>query len=123
MSGPSGVGTNKRIEIHPDHQGQGIGSQLVRDLLDQAATSDRSVVLDVFSINHRAQSLYQRLGFTPDTSRDPRQHQNQNDGKTQSHPQVLTISQASAPDPYRAPPLLPATTGCTAEHFGHNVEP
>jgi GNAT superfamily N-acetyltransferase len=60
-----------RIEIQPDHQGHGIGSQLVGDLLDQAATSNRSVVLDVFSINHRAQSFYHRLGFTPDGPREP----------------------------------------------------
>lgn len=53
-----------RIEIHPDHQGHGIGTRLVSALLDEARQSDQDLVLDVLAVNHRAQDLYQRLGMT-----------------------------------------------------------
>lgn len=56
-----------RIEIHPSHQGQGIGSQIMQDLLDQAAINGQPIVLDVLAANQRAQALYQRLGFTETT--------------------------------------------------------
>jgi GNAT superfamily N-acetyltransferase len=52
-----------RIEIHPDHQGRGIGSRLIRGLLDEARGQDRPVVLDVLVVNRRAHALYRRLGF------------------------------------------------------------
>ena len=53
-----------RIEIHPGHQGHGIGTRLVSALLDEARQSDQDLVLDVLAVNHRAQDLYQRLGMT-----------------------------------------------------------
>ncbi|GAA1015773.1 hypothetical protein STXM2123_5687 [Streptomyces sp. F-3] len=52
-----------RIEIHPAHQGRGIGSRLIRDLLDQARRQGQDLTLDVLVVNHRAQSLYRRLGL------------------------------------------------------------
>jgi GNAT superfamily N-acetyltransferase/uncharacterized damage-inducible protein DinB len=52
-----------RIEIHPDHQGRGIGGQLIRTLLTEAASHDRPVILDVLAVNQRAHALYRRLGF------------------------------------------------------------
>jgi GNAT superfamily N-acetyltransferase len=52
-----------RIEIHPDYQGQGIGTRLIGTLADEARAKEQDLVLDVLTVNHRAQALYQRLGF------------------------------------------------------------
>jgi ribosomal protein S18 acetylase RimI-like enzyme len=52
-----------RIELHPDYQGQGIGSRLIRRLLHEAAARRQPLTLDVLTANPRAQQLYQRLGF------------------------------------------------------------
>jgi len=43
-----------RIEIHPDHQGSGIGSRLIGALVDEARKDGQDVVLDVLAINRRA---------------------------------------------------------------------
>jgi ribosomal protein S18 acetylase RimI-like enzyme len=53
-----------RIEICPDHQGHGIGSRLISALADEARQKGQDLVLDVLTVNHRAQALYQRLGMT-----------------------------------------------------------
>jgi ribosomal protein S18 acetylase RimI-like enzyme len=53
-----------RIEILPDCQGRGIGTQLVGALIREAAQNGQELVLEVLTVNHRAQSLYQRLGLT-----------------------------------------------------------
>ncbi|MQA96050.1 MAG: divalent cation tolerance protein CutA [Streptosporangiales bacterium] len=52
-----------RIEVHPDHQGRGIGARLVRSLLDEAARDGKELALDVLDVNERAQALYRRLGL------------------------------------------------------------
>ena len=52
-----------RVEIHPDHQGHGIGTCLVSALLDEARQNGKALALDVLAVNHRAQDLYQRLGL------------------------------------------------------------
>jgi ribosomal protein S18 acetylase RimI-like enzyme len=52
-----------RIEIHPDHQGGGIGTRLISALIDEAGQKGQDLVLDVLTVNHRAQALYQRLGM------------------------------------------------------------
>jgi ribosomal protein S18 acetylase RimI-like enzyme len=52
-----------RIEIHPDHQGRGIGTRLIRALLDEAQQEGHDLVLDVLTVNRRAQALYFRLGL------------------------------------------------------------
>ena len=51
------------VEIHPDHQGSGIGSAIVRQVIADADRRGRPVELDVLNVNTRAQALYRRLGF------------------------------------------------------------
>jgi ribosomal protein S18 acetylase RimI-like enzyme len=52
-----------RIEIRPDWQGRGIGSAVIRSLMQEAASSGRALTLDVLHGNDRARALYERLGF------------------------------------------------------------
>jgi ribosomal protein S18 acetylase RimI-like enzyme len=52
-----------RIEIHPHHQGRGVGGRIIKALLDEARQQDQDLVLDVLANNHRAQALYRRLGL------------------------------------------------------------
>jgi ribosomal protein S18 acetylase RimI-like enzyme len=52
-----------RIEIHPDYQCRGIGTRLISALIDEATQRDQDLVLDVLTVNNRAQALYQRLGL------------------------------------------------------------
>jgi protein-S-isoprenylcysteine O-methyltransferase Ste14/GNAT superfamily N-acetyltransferase len=52
-----------RIEVDPRYQGRGIGTRLIRALLDEADHAGQDLVLDVLTVNHRAQALYQRLGM------------------------------------------------------------
>lgn len=51
------------IEIVPGCQCQGIGTQLIQDLLERAAQRSICVQLQVLKVNLRAQALYERLGF------------------------------------------------------------
>jgi ribosomal protein S18 acetylase RimI-like enzyme len=51
------------IEILPEYQQQGIGSQVIRGLLEQANRQSKPVALQVLKVNIRARNLYQRLGF------------------------------------------------------------
>lgn len=53
----------ERIEIHPDHQGRTIGTQIIQALLDEGAYRKQFVTLDVLAVNHRARAFYRRLGF------------------------------------------------------------
>jgi ribosomal protein S18 acetylase RimI-like enzyme len=53
-----------RIEIHPNHQGQGIGTHLIGALVEEARGKGQDLVLEVLSVNLRAQALYRRLGLT-----------------------------------------------------------
>lgn len=50
------------IALLPDYRGSGIGTALIRELLDEAAETSRPVRLQVYR-NNPAQRLYQRLGF------------------------------------------------------------
>lgn len=53
-----------RIEIHPGHQSQGIGTRIISALLAEAARTGQDLVLDVLTVNRRARALYERLGLT-----------------------------------------------------------
>jgi len=50
------------IALLPEYRGQGLGTQLMQDLLDEARTSGKAVRLHVERFNP-AYRLYQRLGF------------------------------------------------------------
>lgn len=50
------------VGVHPDAQGQGIGSALLRPILDRCDTDDIPAYLEATSAGNRA--LYERLGFT-----------------------------------------------------------
>jgi len=52
-----------RIEIHPDYQGRGFGTRLIRALLEEAGQRGQDLVLDVLAVNQRAQALYRRVGL------------------------------------------------------------
>jgi ribosomal protein S18 acetylase RimI-like enzyme len=54
------------IAILSDHQGSGIGTQVVRDLQAKALIEDKRVLLRVDKTNHRAIVFYKKLGFVID---------------------------------------------------------
>ena len=60
-----------RIGIRPDRQGQGIGTTVLRRLLEQAHEAGKAVSLHVFEINP-AREPYRSLGFTTSSERDGR---------------------------------------------------
>jgi ribosomal protein S18 acetylase RimI-like enzyme len=53
-----------RIEVHPDYQGRGIGTRLISALAGEARQAGQALVLEVLAVNHRARTLYERLGMT-----------------------------------------------------------
>lgn len=52
-----------QIEILPEHQGKGIGTAVIRSLMERADDEGKPVVLNVFRVNTSARRLYERLGF------------------------------------------------------------
>jgi len=51
------------IQIWPQHQGTGIGTQLLCDVIDHARQQGRDVVLSTGLMNFGAATLFRRLGF------------------------------------------------------------
>ena len=51
-----------QLQIAPEYQGQGVGSHLVKDIIDKASQEGAVVSLSVLK-NNPAQGLYERLGF------------------------------------------------------------
>jgi ribosomal protein S18 acetylase RimI-like enzyme len=57
--------------IHPDHQGHGIGRDVLHRLCRTARAHGATTVhLEVATDNDRALNLYTRLGFLPVTTED-----------------------------------------------------
>ena len=52
------------IALAPAFRGQGIGTELLRELMSEAAASARSLSIHV-EMNNPARRLYERLGFEP----------------------------------------------------------
>ena len=51
------------LQLLPAHQGRGLGTRVVRDLMAEAASSGRGFGLSVEKDNPRARALYERLGL------------------------------------------------------------
>jgi RimJ/RimL family protein N-acetyltransferase len=51
------------LQLLPAHQGRGLGTRIVRDLVAEAAASGRGFGLSVEKDNPRARALYERLGL------------------------------------------------------------
>jgi ribosomal protein S18 acetylase RimI-like enzyme len=62
------------IQISPQHQNEGIGTQLLRDTIDRAQTQSKKVVLATGLQNNRAFQLYLRLGFRHVRQTDTHNH-------------------------------------------------
>lgn len=54
----------QRIYVHPDCHGQGVGKMLANELEDMARKQEfRYMWLGVWEENHKAQKVYERLGY------------------------------------------------------------
>ena len=51
------------IYLLPGHQGQGVGSAVIMDIIEEASKRQLPVTLQVLKVNPRAQALYEKLGF------------------------------------------------------------
>ncbi len=53
----------RMICIHPEYQRNGIGTALIKTLIQECSAKQQDVALGVFQINTNARRLYERLGF------------------------------------------------------------
>ena len=58
------------ISLLPEFRGAGIGTGLLNELMDEAASSGRSLTIHV-EITNRAERLYRRLGFVVAATQGP----------------------------------------------------
>jgi len=52
-----------QINILPEHQSRGIGTECMKHIIEDAATLRLPVRLQVLKVNSRAMSFYEKLGF------------------------------------------------------------
>ena len=52
------------LQVSPESQGRGLGSSIVRDLIEYSAREKKILRLEVLKENFRAQALYRKLGFS-----------------------------------------------------------
>lgn len=62
------------LQLRPDIQGQGIGTAVIRHVIQRAACFELPVTLSVVPANPRAQKLYERLGFEVTGAEGPLVH-------------------------------------------------
>ncbi|MDQ2793733.1 MAG: GNAT family N-acetyltransferase, partial [Bacteroidota bacterium] len=58
----------QNLLIVPDFQNKGIGTSLLKQLIEETRKPKKAVTLNVLKVNTRAFSLYQSLGFTVRTT-------------------------------------------------------
>lgn len=59
------------LQVLPEYQGRGLGSQVLQSVIDRAAQAGRPVTLSVLEANPRACALYTRLGFVTTANEPP----------------------------------------------------
>jgi ribosomal protein S18 acetylase RimI-like enzyme len=62
------------IQLLPQHQSQGIGTQIVRDLANEAGASRQRFELNVEKDTLRARALYERLGMVWESETQDEDH-------------------------------------------------
>jgi ribosomal protein S18 acetylase RimI-like enzyme len=60
-----------QLQVSPAHQGRGIGTAVLRGVIDQAAAEGLPVALSVVFANRRAKSWYEREGFEVEAIEPP----------------------------------------------------
>ena len=59
------------LQLLPEYQSQGIGTEVIEKVIEQAAARRLPVTLSVVPANPRARHLYERLGFEVTTTEPP----------------------------------------------------
>lgn len=59
----------RHLELLPEHQGAGIGTAVIRMVIDRARRAGKDVSLRVLHVNPRARALYESLGFVVEQER------------------------------------------------------
>ena len=59
------------LQLLPEHQGRGIGSHVLREVIERAAQIGLPVTLSVLEVNPRARKFYERLGFETTANEAP----------------------------------------------------
>jgi GNAT superfamily N-acetyltransferase len=53
-----------KLHLHPDHQGQGRGSEIILRIIEMARSAHKPIQLSVLATNPRARRFYERHGFS-----------------------------------------------------------